>query len=79
MATRRGSKQDTEEGLAALPSRAGEVDNDATLAHDAVFGNMTGKGPNYRDVRIPYLTVPLISTLTKGEMSRSDGSARPPS
>ncbi|KAJ4317539.1 hypothetical protein N0V84_007284 [Fusarium piperis] len=50
MASRRGSKEDTEEGLATLPSGAGEVDNDPTLAHDAVFGNMTEKGPNYRDV-----------------------------
>ncbi|WAO95003.1 Aa-trans domain-containing protein [Fusarium falciforme] len=46
----RGSKEDTEEGLATLPSGAGEVDNDPTLAHDAVFGNITEKGPNYRDV-----------------------------
>ncbi|EEU41845.1 uncharacterized protein NECHADRAFT_85840 [Fusarium vanettenii 77-13-4] len=46
----RGSKEDTEEGLATLPSGAGEVDNDPTLGHDAVFGNITEKGPNYRDV-----------------------------
>ncbi|KAH7246825.1 transmembrane amino acid transporter protein-domain-containing protein [Fusarium solani] len=46
----RGSKEDTEEGLATLPSGAGEVDNDPTVAHDAVFGNITEKGPNYRDV-----------------------------
>ncbi|KAJ4156767.1 hypothetical protein NW754_008408 [Fusarium falciforme] len=46
----RGSKEDAEEGLATLPSGAGEVDNDPTLAHDAVFGNITEKGPNYRDV-----------------------------
>ena len=55
MTTRRGGKEDTEEGLATLPSGAGEVDNDPTLAHDAVFGNITEKGPNYRDVNIPYL------------------------
>lgn len=52
--TMRGSKEDTEEGLATLPSGAGEVDNDPTLAHDAVFGNITEKGPNYRDVHILY-------------------------
>lgn len=51
----RRSKEDTEEELATLPSGAGEVDNDATLGHDAVFGNITEKGPNYRDVHIPYL------------------------
>lgn len=55
VSTMRGSKEDTEEGLATLPSGAGEVDNDPTLAHDAVFGNITEKGPNYRDVHIPYL------------------------
>ncbi|KAL2670805.1 hypothetical protein Neosp_014607 [[Neocosmospora] mangrovei] len=43
----RRSKEDTEEELATLPSAAGEV---ATLGHDAVFGNITEKGPNYRDV-----------------------------
>ncbi|RSL57158.1 hypothetical protein CEP54_008439 [Fusarium duplospermum] len=50
MVTRRGSKEDTEEGLAHLPSGAGEVDNDPTIGHDAVFGAITEKGPNYRDV-----------------------------
>ncbi|RSM08407.1 hypothetical protein CEP52_004660 [Fusarium oligoseptatum] len=50
MAPRRGSKEDTEEGLAPLPSGAGEVENDPTIGHDAVFGAITEKGPNYRDV-----------------------------
>ncbi|RSM18987.1 hypothetical protein CDV31_002118 [Fusarium ambrosium] len=50
MAPKRSSKEDTEEGLAPLPSGAGEVENDPTIGHDAVFGAITEKGPNYRDV-----------------------------
>jgi hypothetical protein len=41
------------EGLAHVPSHSGEgeviVDN--TIAHDAVFGDITEGGPNYRNVK----------------------------
>lgn len=37
-----------EEPLEPVPSHVGEV-HDAS--HDAVFGEMSGDGPNYRNVR----------------------------
>lgn len=37
------------------PSETGEVYDDDALAHDAVFGDMSEKGPNYRDVRLALL------------------------
>lgn len=33
-----------------MPSHIGEVHDDPTQAHDAVFGEITDKGPNYRNV-----------------------------
>ena len=30
----------------------GQLKTDEALAHDAVFGDITEKGPNYRDVRV---------------------------
>lgn len=43
-------KDDIEE-LAPIPSQIGEVHNDPNYAHDAVFGEITEDGPNYRNVR----------------------------
>ncbi|KAJ5105035.1 amino acid transporter [Penicillium alfredii] len=42
-------KDDIEE-LAPVPSQIGEVHNDPNYAHDAVFGEITEDGPNYRNV-----------------------------
>lgn len=41
-------KKNIEEPLGPVPSRLGEVEEGS---HDAVFGEMTGEGPNYRSVR----------------------------
>lgn len=35
------------------PSRVGEVEDDPACAHDAVFGEMSEDGPNYRNVSAP--------------------------
>jgi hypothetical protein len=43
--------------LAPVPSQIGEIEEGA--AHDAVFGEITEDGPNYRAVRlIPFLHGP---------------------
>ncbi|KAH6871028.1 putative amino acid transporter [Thelonectria olida] len=38
------------EGLAPVPSQVGEVLEDTAHVHDAVFGEITEDGPNYRNV-----------------------------
>lgn len=38
------------EELAPIPSQIGEVHSDPSYAHDAVFGELTEEGPNYRNV-----------------------------
>lgn len=38
------------EGIAPAPSNVGEVIEDKTIQHDAVFGTITTEGPNYRNV-----------------------------
>ncbi|KAH6874382.1 transmembrane amino acid transporter protein-domain-containing protein [Thelonectria olida] len=38
------------EGIANVPSRTGEILDDNTIEHDAVFGDITEGGPNYRNV-----------------------------
>ena len=35
------------------PSRVGEVEDDPGCAHDAVFGEISEDGPNYRNVSAP--------------------------
>ncbi|KAH8661209.1 putative amino acid transporter [Ilyonectria robusta] len=42
--------RDDVEDLATVPSHIGEVHDDPAQAHDAVFGEITDKGPNYRNV-----------------------------
>lgn len=37
------------------PSKVDQIDEGQTNSHDAVFGEMTGDGPNYRNVRHPLL------------------------
>ncbi|KAF5004863.1 hypothetical protein FDECE_8645 [Fusarium decemcellulare] len=37
-------------GIAPIPSQAGEVLDDKAVTHDAVFGEITEDGPNYRNV-----------------------------
>lgn len=43
------TKEDPE-GLTNSPSYLGEVSEEHTIAQDAVFGEITDKGPNYRNV-----------------------------
>ncbi|KAH6871651.1 transmembrane amino acid transporter protein-domain-containing protein [Thelonectria olida] len=38
------------EGLTQVPSKKGEIQDDPSQAHDAVFGTITEDGPNYRNV-----------------------------
>lgn len=45
--------KDHEEKLGTDPSQLGDIREDQTYAHDAVFGEITEDGPNYRDVRVP--------------------------
>lgn len=52
--------RDDVEDLATVPSHIGEVHDDPTQAHDAVFGEITDKGPNYRNVCILKCTQTLI-------------------
>lgn len=33
------------------PSKIDQIDEDQADSHDAVFGEITGEGPNYRNVR----------------------------
>lgn len=49
-------------GLGRAPSNVSQGVEDNTIAHDAVFGNITADGPNYRNVR--NLTVPGPKTLS---------------
>lgn len=39
------------EGLTQVPSKKGEIEDNPAQAHDAVFGDITEDGPNYRNVR----------------------------
>jgi hypothetical protein len=61
------------ESLAPVPTDPQDVEVqviDAPIAHDAVFGDITGDGPNYRDVSIrPLVCVILVDTNT----NRLDG------
>lgn len=51
------------EALAPVRSQvAGEVQDDTALAHDAVFGEITEGGPNYRNVRILLRHLPSSTT-----------------
>ncbi|KAF7550888.1 hypothetical protein G7Z17_g5396 [Cylindrodendrum hubeiense] len=45
-----GKTGDDLEDLGIAPSQIGEVHDDPANAHDAVFGEINGDGPNYRDV-----------------------------
>jgi hypothetical protein len=36
--------------LSPVPSQTGQMFEDQTYAHDAVFGEITEEGPNYRNV-----------------------------
>lgn len=38
--------------LAAVPPQVGEIEEQEAYIHDAVFGDITGRGPNYRNVGI---------------------------
>lgn len=38
------------EELATVPSQIGEIHNGTSYTHDAVFGDITDDGPNYRNV-----------------------------
>jgi len=38
--------------LAPVPSQVGQVLEDQNYEKDAVFGEITGEGPNYRSVRM---------------------------
>jgi len=61
------------ENLAQTPSDARDVEVqviDAPIAHDAVFGDITEDGPNYRDVCIHTLRC-MMHTDTN--MNRLDG------
>lgn len=44
------SEKTKEDFLAPVPSHLGEIEEGA--AHDAVFGEITEDGPNYRAVRL---------------------------
>jgi hypothetical protein len=41
-------KQDN--SLSPVPSQTGQIFEDQTYTHDAVFGEITEEGPNYRNV-----------------------------
>jgi hypothetical protein len=61
------------ENLAQTPSDARDVQVqviDAPIAHDAVFGDITEDGPNYRNVSIHAL---ICMTQAGANMNRLDG------
>lgn len=39
--------------MAPVPSHVGQVLEDPSVTHDAVFGEITADGPNYRSVSTP--------------------------
>lgn len=46
--------------IGRVPSQAGEMLETKTIVDDAVFGQMSEKGPNYRNVR----AIPILNTAT---------------
>lgn len=43
-----------EEGSTEKSSNPLELEDTPAVAHDAVFGEITEEGPNYRNVQIPF-------------------------
>lgn len=64
--------QDLPDHLVPVPSQNGEVYEDT--AHDAVFGEITEDGPNYRDVS----ATQSLTEKWKLTLHRSAGWARRP-
>ncbi|KAJ9324406.1 hypothetical protein DTO027B5_4257 [Paecilomyces variotii] len=50
------------EELATVPSQIGEIHNGTSYTHDAVFGDITDDGPNYRNVGWLGTTVLMLKT-----------------
>ncbi|GAD94188.1 amino acid transporter, putative [Paecilomyces variotii No. 5] len=50
------------EELATVLSQVGEIHNGTSYTHDAVFGDITDEGPNYRNVGWPGTTVLMLKT-----------------
>ncbi|KAJ9202769.1 hypothetical protein DTO164E3_2742 [Paecilomyces variotii] len=50
------------EELATVPSQVGEIHNGTSYTHDAVFGDITDDGPNYRNVGWLGTTVLMLKT-----------------
>jgi hypothetical protein len=52
----KSKSMDDSMNIAPPPVEAGEVDNFSKedIQHDAVFGDITESGPNYRNVSFPY-------------------------
>ena len=45
-----------DESVAQDPSKIEQIYEDQIRSHDAVFGEITGEGPNYRNVRYHILS-----------------------
>lgn len=57
-------------GLHPHPSQIGEVQDTETPTYDAVFGEITEDGPNYRNVCLPSYFHPMAETNVSGRFPR---------
>lgn len=44
------SEKKQDDSLSPVPSQTGQIFENQTYVHDAVFGEITEEGPNYRNV-----------------------------
>lgn len=59
-------KKQEEGALSPTTSNVGQITD--AYAHDAVFGEITEDGPNYRNVR--YVLTPIVASLTNNLLGR---------
>lgn len=59
-------KKQEEGALSPTTSNVGQITD--AYPHDAVFGEITEDGPNYRNVR--YVPLPIVASLTNTSLGR---------
>lgn len=59
MSSKMDTGKEAEEGMNTIPSEVGEGTYTTRVSHDAVFGEMSADGPNYRNVG---LTRPMFTS-----------------
>ena len=61
---------DESQGVAPLPVETGEIGDSIDIQHDAVFGDITEDGPNYRNVGLSWpLEILLMCQRLPGGMA----------